>query len=106
MTVQIQMGKPKDQHNGLAVLEADFMKNPDHSVTAIVTYKVAKLVDDLKKSDSYPVLYVEHIEPITSPEALEQAQALQQAAYQSRTGENELSLDFDGDEGDDDEAGE
>jgi hypothetical protein len=103
------MGKPKDQHNGLAVLEADFMKNPDHSVTAIVTYKVSKLVEDRKKNDNYPVVYVEHIEPITTPEALASVLALQQAAYQSRTGENELNLDFDSDdEGNDDdiEAGE
>jgi hypothetical protein len=102
MTVQIQPARPKDQHNGLADLEADLMKDPDLSITAIVTYRVAKLVDDRKKHDQYPVVYAEHIEPILG-DARTDAEHLQLLAYQSRTGENELDLDFEG--GADDEQG-
>lgn len=91
MTVQIQPAKPNDQHNGLADLEADLMRDPEQQVTAIVTYRVAKLVDDRKKNDNYPVLYVEHIEPVVG-EMADEAQALLARAYKSRTGEGQLDF--------------
>ncbi len=101
MTVQIQPARPKDQHNGLEELESALLADHGQTVTAIVTYGVAKIVDDLKKEEQYPVLYAKHIEPILG-DAREQAEALQAAAYKVRTGENELDLDF---APDDDEGG-
>lgn len=93
MTVQIQPARPKDQHNGLEALEHELLEEPGQTVTAIVTYAVAKVVDDLKKDEQYPVLYAKHIEPILGDER-EQAEALQQAAYKARTGQDQLDLDF------------
>ena len=93
MTVQIQPARPKDQHNGLEALEHDLLDDNTQTVTAIVTYAVAKVVDDLKKDEQYPVLYVKHIEPILG-EAREEAEALQVAAYKARTGQDQLDLDF------------
>ena len=102
MTVQIQPARPKNQHNGLENLEHDLLDDHQQTVTAIVTYAVAKVVDDLKKEERYPVLYVKHIEPILGSDR-EAAEALQQSAYKARTGEDQLDLDFadeveDGDE--------
>lgn len=93
MTVQIQPARPKDQHNGLENLEHDLLEEPGQTVTAIVTYGVAKIVDDLKKDEQYPVLYVKHIEPILGADR-DAAEALQQVAYRARTGEDQLDLDF------------
>lgn len=95
MTVQIQPARPKDQHNGLEDLEQELLQDHGRTVTAVVTYAVAKIVDDLKKDEQYPVLYAKHIEPILG-DAREQAEALQVAAYKARTGENQLDLDFEG----------
>lgn len=103
MTVQIQPAKPKDQHNGLAAIEADILKaDKGDTITAIVTYERVKRVEDESKDDYYPVLRVRHIEPILG-DLREKADELKLTAYQARTGENELHLNFDGD---DDEAGE
>lgn len=97
MTVQIQPAKPKDQHNGLVNIEDDILSAPKgETITAIVTYERVKRVED----ETYPVLRVRHIEPILG-DLKEKADALKLEAYTLRTGENELDLDFDGeDEGD------
>jgi hypothetical protein len=103
MTVQIQFARPKDQHNGLAAIEEDILgARRGETITAVVTFERVKRVEDESKDETYPVLRMRHIEPIRSAEALEQVRDLQLAAYQSRTGENELDLDFDGDEGEGD----
>lgn len=100
MAVQIQPAKPKDQHNGLVAIEDEILGAvKGETITAIVTYERVKRVEDESKDETYPVLRVRHIEPIVSAEALAQARALQMAAYQARTGENELDLNFDGEEG-------
>ena len=93
MTVQIKPSKPKDQYNGLADLEAAMLKDPGKKVYAIVTYEVAKRVEDLAADETYPVLGIKHIEPIIG-KLEQQAVDLQLTAYQSRTGENELDLNF------------
>lgn len=102
MTVQIQPARPKDQHNGLADLEAEILKaEKGHTITAIVTYERVKRVEDEQTDDYYPVLKVRHIEPLNDAAAIASAQALQTAAYATRTGEEELDLNFEPDEGGD-----
>ena len=103
MTVQIQPAKPKDEHNGLADLEEELLGHPEREVVAIVTYGVAKIVDDKKKAETYPVVYVKHIEPVMGEESASAARDLQVAAYKARTGADEL--DFDGLEDDAPEGG-
>jgi hypothetical protein len=99
MTVQIQPAKPKDEHNGLAAIEANILKAAKgETITAIVTYERVKRVEDEAKDETYPVLKVRHIEPILGDEARSDAQELQVAAYRLRTGAEELDLDFDGDD--------
>lgn len=104
MAVQIQPAKPKDQHNGLVDLEAEILRaEKGHQVVAVVTYERVKRVEDESKDETYPVLRVKHIEPITGAESLEAVRALQLSAYQHRTGENELDFDGVDVEGGDDE---
>jgi hypothetical protein len=93
MSVQINNGKVADQSNGLSAIELDLLRFTDSDrITAVVTYKVTKQTHDLESGDDYPVIKATHIEPILSAEALAQAKELQQAAYQLRTGETQLSL--------------
>lgn len=101
MTVQIQPAKPKDQHNGLADIEARLLAEPSLEVTAVVTYAVAKVVDDKKKDEVYPVVYAKHIEPILDESARSEAADIQLTAYRTRTGEEELDFsDIEGGTGD------
>jgi hypothetical protein len=100
MTVQIQPARPKDQHNGLEAIEQEILDAPrGETVTAIVTYERKKRVEDEDKEETYPVMRVRHIEPILG-DARADAELLQLNAYRKRTGENELDLDFGGDDGD------
>jgi hypothetical protein len=104
MTVQIAQGRPKDRLNGLAALEAELLRDPKQTITAVVTYRVSKIVDDLKKDEEYPVVYPVAIEPILG-ELEQQAEDLQVLAHQQRTGETTLDFD-DTSAGDDDADGE
>ena len=93
MTVQMNSGKIPDTANGLVDLEQELLGFTDSDrVTAIVTIKVTKKTHDMESGEDYPVVKMTHIEPIRSPEALEQVKALQQSAYQVRTGETALDL--------------
>lgn len=93
MTVQMNSGKIPDTANGLTDLEQELLGFTDSDrVTAIVTIKVTKKTHDMESGEDYPVVKMTHIEPIRSPEALEQAKELQQSAYQVRTGETALDL--------------
>ena len=93
MTVQMNSGKIPDTANGLTDLEQELLNFTDADrVTAIVTIKVTKKTHDMESGEDYPVVKLTHIEPIRSPEALEQVLALQQSAYQVRTGETALDL--------------
>lgn len=93
MGVQVQPAKPKDQLNGLEALESELLGDHEQTVVAVVTYRVAKIVDDLKKDEQYPVLYIASIEPVRG-ELEEQALSLREQAYKARTGEDQLDLDF------------
>jgi len=93
MTVQMNSGKIPDTANGLVDLEQELLGFTDSDrVTAIVTIKVTKKTHDMESGEDYPVVKMTHVEPIRSPEALEQVKALQQSAYQVRTGETALDL--------------
>lgn len=95
MTVQVQPARPKEQLDGLNGLESELLADHEQVVVAVVTYKVAKIVDDLKKDEQYPVLYAQSIEPIRGDLVVE-AIALRERAYKARTGEDQLDLDLSG----------
>lgn len=93
MGVQVQPAKPKDQFNGLGALESDLIADDEQTVTAVVQYRVAKVVEDKKKDETYPVLYVVAIEPVRG-DLESKVLAAREAAYKARTGEDQLDLDF------------
>jgi hypothetical protein len=103
MAVQIKPSQPKEQYNGLQVLEAEILKAPKgEEITAIVTYVREKRVEDEKLDTNYPILGVKHIEPLRGDLA-QQGKDLQLLAYQARTGEDQLDFS-DVDEPDDDKS--
>jgi hypothetical protein len=92
MTVQIKPSQPKEQHNGLPAIEDAILSAPKgEQIIAIVTYEREKRVEDEKTDETYPVLGVKHIEPVTG-DLRKKAIDLQLLAYQARTGENELDF--------------
>ncbi|QJU54377.1 hypothetical protein SCB71_14625 [Herbiconiux sp. KACC 21604] len=95
MTVQIQPAKPKDEHNGLADIEDRILANPHQTVTVITTYVVKKITEDVETGERYPVLKAKHIEPVLGDDEAS-AIELRDAAYKTRTGAEELDLDFEG----------
>lgn len=101
MTVQLSGQMPGEQLNGLAGLEPELIKNETIRVTAIVQFEVTKIVHNVQKQDTYPVVRLLVIEPLAD-KAEAAAQKLQLVAYQARTGENTLEFpivdDVEGDE--------
>jgi hypothetical protein len=103
MGVQLSGQVPGEKANGLAVLEADLVADETKRITAVVTFDVSKIVHNVVKGDTYPVVRVSYIEPLEG-EAAEAAQRLAQGAYQARTGENELDFsNLDGVDADEDD---
>lgn len=93
MTVQLSGQMPGEQLNGLQVLEPELIKDETLRVTAIVTFEVTKIVHNVQKQDTYPVVRLLQIEPVLGDHE-EAAKATLQAAYQGRTGQDQLDLDF------------
>jgi hypothetical protein len=93
MTVQVQPARPKEQFDGLQALEASLLSDHTQTVTAVITYEVAKIVDDLKKDEQYPVLYIKSIEPLLGDHAV-MGRELLEKAYKARTGEDQLDFNF------------
>lgn len=93
-------GVPKEEHNGFfgdGVAEQLLRLPMDTQITAVVTYRLDD--DVLKKGRGirYPVLAVDHIEPIWDESRVAEVKGLQEAEYTDRTGINQL--DFSGVEG-------
>lgn len=93
MSVQINNGKVKTEHNGLEAMLPELLGFTDADrVVAVVTYKVSKKTTDMESGEDYPVVKVTHIEPMRSGDALDAAKQLQASEYQVRTGEDTLDL--------------
>jgi hypothetical protein len=100
MTVQLSGQVPGEQLNGLADLEPELIKDETMRVTALCTFEVTKIVHNVQKQDTFPVVRLLHIEPVKG-DLEKKAKALQLSAYQSRTGENTLDLPDVDESGDD-----
>ena len=99
--VAFKRGVPKEQKNGIFGLEQELLDNPQQPITAVVTFRVDDIIDKELTGERYPIVEIDHIEPIFGDEAIASAKALQQAAYKTRTAGNQLLID---DEADADEA--
>lgn len=101
-------GVPKAQHNGFFGVEEKLLGMPIG--TQITVVSVYELKDDITKrgdGSRYPVVSIEHLEPIWDEDEAAKAREAQAAAYKERTGSDQLDLDFSGDdEAEGDEEGE
>lgn len=87
-------GVPKAERNGLFGAEEQLIElaKQDGQVTAIVTYSVPKVMHDEVADERYPVVAIEHIEPLFGVKESAAAQKLREAAYKTRTSANALEL--------------
>lgn len=93
-------GMPKEEHNGFFGIEDKLLGLPiGRQITAVVTFRIDDNVTKLGKGVQYPVVALEHIEPIWEDEPVSRAREVQEEAYKERTGANQL--DFSGVEPDD-----
>lgn len=92
MSVQIIKRKLEETRDGLQEVEVDERlahAQLGHKVTAIVTYEVIEHRDNADGSST--LVKAVHIEPMTG-DGVAAAQALQQSAYQVRTGNETLGI--------------
>lgn len=87
-------GVPKGERNGLFGAEDTLidLAKQDGTVTAIVTYSVPRVIHDEVADERYPVVQIDHIEPLFGEKDEAAARKLRDAAYKKRTGLNALDL--------------
>lgn len=87
-------GVPKGERNGLFGAEDTLIElaKQDGTVTAIVTYSVPRVIHDEVADERYPVVQIDHIEPLFAEKDEAAARKLRDAAYKKRTGLNALDL--------------
>lgn len=87
-------GVPKAERNGLFGAEESLIElaKQDGQVTAIVTYSVPKVIHDEVADERYPVVQIDHIEPLFVAKDAAAAVKLREAAYKARTSQNALDL--------------
>lgn len=92
--VSFKNGVPKTAHNGLFGNEAQLIElaKAGGTVTAIVTYAVPKVIHDEIADERYPVVEIEHIEPLFEEKAEAAAIKLREKAYKARTSEGALDI--------------
>ena len=86
-------GVPKEEHNGFYGIEEKLLALPmDTQITAVVTFRLA---DDITKRGAgirYPLVAIDHIEPIWEDAAVASVKEEQEAAYTVRTGADQLDF--------------
>jgi Lon protease-like protein len=85
-------GVPKAERNGFFGAEADFIESAGERIIAVVTYEVVRVMHEEIEDEKYPVIEVQHIEPLRDEKAIAAALKLRDAAYKARTGENVLDI--------------
>lgn len=87
-------GVPKAERNGMFGAEEaliDLAKNSTQ-IIAVVTYSVPKVIHDEIADERYPVVQIDHIEPLFGEKAAAAAMKLRDAAYKERTSQDALDL--------------
>lgn len=87
-------GVPKAERNGMFGAEDQLIElaKQDGIVTAIVTYSVPRVMHDEVADERYPVVQIDHIEPLFGDKESAAAIKLREAAYKARTSENALDM--------------
>ncbi|WP_083370838.1 hypothetical protein [Microbacterium paraoxydans] len=87
-------GVPKAERNGMFGAEDRLIElaKAGGTVTAIVTYSVPKVMHDEIADERYPVVQIDHIEPLFEEKAEASATKLRDTAYKARTAEGALDI--------------
>lgn len=86
-------GVPKEEHNGFYGIEDQLLGLPmDTQIVAVVTFRLDDDIVKKGKGVRYPVIAIDHIEPVWDDDAVVAAKELQQEAYTERTGVNQLDF--------------
>jgi protein-disulfide isomerase-like protein with CxxC motif len=87
-------GVPKERHNGFFGIEEKLVdEEVGTQFTAVVTFRLDDVISKRGAGVQYPVIAIDHIEPVWDEGQLKAAKAVQIAEYQRRTGKD--TLDFD-----------
>jgi hypothetical protein len=98
MTIEIKptafaRGVPKEQNNGFFGVEEQLLAMPiGTQVTAVVTFSLEDDITKLGHGVRYPVIAMDHIEPLWDEALVAAARESQATAYKKRTGANELDF--------------
>lgn len=84
---------PKGEQNGLASLEAAFVKNPMKPRPVLAIIDVAKIVDNVDTGEVEPQLRILRIESIC-PEDADLVEQLMRRAIETRVGMTQLPIDL------------
>lgn len=98
--VTLSGAMPAEEMNGLDPIEDGLLSDPGKVRVAVVRLSVSKIVNNLDRSDTYPVVRLAQIEPLAGKAADAAEKLLTQARF-DRTGSETLPLD-ELDEGDED----
>lgn len=87
-------GVPKAERNGMFGAEEKLIElaKQDAQVTAIVTYSVPRVMHDEVADERYPVVQIDHIEPLFGDKESAAANKLRETAYKARTAEGALVM--------------
>lgn len=87
-------GVPKAERNGMFGAEDQLIElaKAGGQVTAIVTYSVPKVMHDEIADERYPVVQIDHIEPLFAEKDAASALKLREKTYKARTAEGALDL--------------
>jgi hypothetical protein len=84
---------PKGDRNGIADLEAQFVKDPTRTHVFIVVADTAKVTQNIDTGDVEPLLRILRIENVL-PEDAARAEQLVRRSLEHRTGSKVLSIDL------------
>jgi len=92
MSVTLSGAMPAEEMNGLEPILDGLLQDPADTRIAVVRLHVAKIINNLDKPSTYPVVRLAQIEPLSGPDA-EAAEKLLKSAYFQRTGATTLPID-------------
>jgi len=85
---------PKGERNGIASLEAEFVKDPTRTHVFIVVADTAKVIQNIDTGDHEPTLRILRIENVL-PKDASTAERLVRRSLERRTGTKGLNIDLD-----------
>lgn len=91
-------GVPAEQANGLYGVEEQLIEMaPGDQIVVVATFTVEEVMEKRRAGEEWPVVGMQHLEPLWDEKAATAALKLRDAAYKKRTGQDTLAV-VDGEE--------